>query len=62
MEDQSPRRRGTQFNRLPRRQRILDRLREGFAYDEVAGEEKLTERRIRQIVAEYLNEREALRA
>jgi hypothetical protein len=34
-----------------RTERILDRLREGWAYDEVAREEGLTERRARQIVA-----------
>jgi len=38
----------------------LERLREGFGYDEIAREEKLTERRVRQIVTETLEGREAL--
>ena len=53
-------RRRTQFSRSERRTRILERLRQGFGYDEVAREERLTERRVRQIVKEYLDEREAL--
>jgi predicted transcriptional regulator len=41
---------------------IPDRLREGWAYDEVAREEGLTERRIRQIVAARFARPLALRA
>ena len=59
-EEQSRKRRTTTFTRSARKKRILDRLREGFGYDEIAGQEKLTERRVRQIVAEALGGREAL--
>ena len=38
----------------------MERLREGFGYDEIAREEKLTERRVRQIVTETPEGREAL--
>ena len=60
MDEQKPRRRQTQFTRVARTKRILERLREGWAYDEVAREEGLTERRVRQIVAEYLKDRDAV--
>jgi hypothetical protein len=53
-------RRHTQFSRLARTKRILEQLREGWAYDDVAREEGLTKRRVRQIVAQFLKEREAL--
>ncbi len=58
-ERRQPKRR-TQFGRAARAKRILERLREGWAYDEVAREEGLTERRVRQIVAEYLEDRDAV--
>jgi hypothetical protein len=60
MDKEKPRKRHTQFSRSARTKRILERLREGWAYDEVAREEGLTARRVRQIVTEFLQEREAL--
>ena len=60
MDEQRQPKRHTQFSRATRGKRILDRLREGWAYDEVAREEGLTERRVRQIVAEYLKDRDAV--
>ncbi len=43
--------------RVLRRGRILARLREGWAYDDIAREEELTAERVRQIVREALAER-----
>ena len=43
--------------RVLRRGRILARLREGWAYDDIAREEELTTERVRQIVREALAER-----
>ena len=60
MDDERPRRRQTRFSRAARTKRILERLREGWAYDEVAGEVGLKERRVRQIVTQFLKEREAV--
>jgi len=40
-----------------RRGRIFARLREGYAYDEIAREEQLTPERVRQIVREALARR-----
>jgi len=40
-----------------RRRRIFARLREGWAYDEIAREEGVTSERIRQIVSEVLQKR-----
>ena len=61
MDEERPRkRRTTNFIRSARTKRILERLREGFGYGEIAGQEKLTERRDRQIVTEALESREAL--
>ena len=60
MDEERPRRRQTRFSRAARTKRILERLREGWAYDEVAGEIGLKERRVRQIVTEFLKEREAV--
>jgi hypothetical protein len=60
MDEERPRKRHTQFSRAARTQRILEQLREGWAYDDIAREEGLTERRVRQIVAEFLKTREAL--
>jgi hypothetical protein len=54
-----PKRRTTAFIRTERRRRIFDRLSQGWAYDDIAREEKLTLRRVRQIVAEDLNSRGA---
>lgn len=41
-----------------RRKRIFARMREGWGYDEIARDERLTARRVRQIVAEVLRRRE----
>jgi hypothetical protein len=61
MDEKRPRKRGTtKFIRAASTKRILERLREGFVYDEIAGQEKLTERRVRQIAAEGRQGREAL--
>ena len=60
MDEERPRRRQTRFSRAARTKRILERLREGWTYDEVAGEVGLKERRVRQIVTEFLKEREAV--
>jgi hypothetical protein len=49
----------TQISRSQRSRRILERLAQGGAYGEIAREEGLTERRVRQIVAERLKRRAA---
>jgi hypothetical protein len=38
-------------------ERIFARLREGWAYDEIPGEERVSAERVRQIVAEVLGKR-----
>ena len=58
MDEQTPRKRRTQFTKAARTLRILERLRAGWAYDEIGREEKITDRRVRQIVAEHLKRRE----
>ena len=45
------------LGKAARRKRIFERLREGWAYDEIAGAERLSAERIRQIVAEVLDKR-----
>ena len=50
-------RRLTAHARVLRRARIFARLREGWAYDEIARDEGLTAERIRQIVREALEKR-----
>ena len=60
MDEERPRQRQTRFSQAGRTKRILERLRQGWAYDEVAGEVGLKERRVRQIVTEFLEEREAV--
>ena len=61
MDEEKPRKRlPTAFSRSARNKRIMERLREGFNYHEIAREEKLTERRVRQIVNEAMEGREAL--
>ena len=52
-----PGRRLNVLGKAERRKRIFARLREGWAYDEIAGEERLSAERIRQIVAEVLDKR-----
>ena len=51
---QAPKRRLNALARVMRRGRIFARLREGWAYDEIAREERLTAERVRQIVREAL--------
>ena len=61
MEQESapaPKKRLTAVGKAARRKRIFARLNEGFAYDEIAREERLTARRVRQIVTEVLDRRE----
>jgi hypothetical protein len=53
----APKRRLNAYGRLVRRGRIFSRLREGWAYDEIARAEGLTAERIRQIVSEVLEKR-----
>jgi hypothetical protein len=54
----SPRKRGLNaYGRTMRQGRIFARMREGWAYDEIAREEGLTAERIRQIVSELLQKR-----
>src|SRR5260370_39403697 len=43
--------------RVLRQERIFTRLREGWAYGDIAQQERLTSRRIRQIVSESLQRR-----
>jgi hypothetical protein len=52
-----PRRRLNVLTKVERRQRIFAKLREGWAYDEIAREERVSAERIRQIVSEVLNKR-----
>jgi hypothetical protein len=53
----APKRRLNAYGRLVRRGRIFTRLREGWAYDEIARAEGLSAERIRQIVSEVLEKR-----
>jgi hypothetical protein len=46
------------FGKKARQKRIFARLREGWAYDEIAREERLTAARVRQIVSEVLQRRQ----
>jgi len=55
--DHGPRKRLNAYGRMMRRGRIFARMREGWAYDEIAREEGLTAERIRQIVSEVLQKR-----
>jgi hypothetical protein len=58
MEQKSePRRRLTVFGREARTKRIFARMREGWAYDEIAREERLSPQRVRQIVSGVLDKR-----
>jgi hypothetical protein len=54
-----PRRRLNVLTKAERRKRIFARLREGWAYDEIAREERVSAERIRQIVSEVLIDRGA---
>jgi DNA-directed RNA polymerase sigma subunit (sigma70/sigma32) len=51
------RRRLNILTKAERRRRIFARLREGWAYDEIAREERVSPERIRQIVSEVLAKR-----
>ena len=53
----TPERRLNVLGKAARRKRIFARLREGWAYDEIAGEERVSAERIRQIVSEILDKR-----
>jgi hypothetical protein len=53
----TPGRRLNVLGKAARRKRIFARLREGWAYDEIAGEERVSAERIRQIVSEVLDKR-----
>ena len=53
-----PKKRLTAIGKAARCKRIFARLNEGFAYDEIAREERLTARRVRQIVTDVLDRRE----
>jgi hypothetical protein len=53
----TPGRRLNVLGKAARRKRIFARLREGWAYDEIAREERVSAERIRQIVAEVLGKR-----
>ncbi|HEY1782356.1 MAG TPA: hypothetical protein VGG79_18345 [Roseiarcus sp.] len=52
-----PRPRLNILGRVARRRRIFARLREGWAYDEIGREERVSAERIRQIVSEVLGKR-----
>ncbi len=54
---QKPRRRLNILTRTARTKRIFARLREGWAYDEIAKEERLSAERVRQIVSQVLENR-----
>ena len=56
-QTRKPRRRLNIFARTVRTRRIFQRLREGWAYDDIAKEEHLSAERIRQIVAQVLEHR-----
>ncbi len=59
VDDRAPAlaRRLTAHGRVLRRGRIFARLREGWAYDEIASQERLTAERVRQIVRQTLDRR-----
>ncbi len=59
VDDRAPAlaRRLTAHARVLRRGRIFARLREGWAYDEIAAHERLTAERVRQIVRKALEKR-----
>jgi len=56
-QTQEPRRRLNVLTKAERRKRIFARLREGWAYEEIAREERVSAGRIRQIVQEVLGKR-----
>src|ERR1700723_503340 len=56
-QTQTPGRQLNVLGKAARRKRIFARLREGWAYDEIAREERVSAERIRQIVSEVLGKR-----
>jgi hypothetical protein len=56
-QTRTPGRRLNVLGKAARRKRIFARLREGWAYEEIASEELISAERIRQIVAEILDKR-----
>ena len=60
--DERTRRHTTTFTRAARTRRMLDRLREGWGYRDVAREEGLSDRRVRQIVAGHVKRSEPVDA
>ncbi len=61
MDEEEPcKRQTTTFSRSARNKRIVERLREGSGYSEIVSEQKLSERRVRQIVKQALVGHEAL--
>ena len=56
-QNRKPRRRLNIVARTARTRRIFDRLREGWAYDDIAQSERLSAERIRQIVTQVLEQR-----
>jgi hypothetical protein len=56
-DTQAPRPRLNIVSRAARTKRIFARMREGWAYDEIARDEGLSAERVRQIVAEVLGKR-----
>ena len=59
MDAEKPLKRTTRFTCAVRAARILKKARDGVAYADVAREEKITVRRVQQIVAEAIKRREA---
>jgi hypothetical protein len=60
MDEHAPRKRTTRFTRAARTKRMLERLRAGDGYEDIARDEGLSESRVRKIVAEHLKRREAV--
>jgi len=56
-QTKKPRRRLNILARTARTKRIFQRLREGWAYDDIAKEERLSAERVRQIVGQVLENR-----
>jgi len=54
----APKRRLARDGKAARRKRIFARLREGWGYDEIAREERVPARRVRETVSEVLRRRE----
>ena len=59
-ETEQPRRRLHAVGRQARQERIFERIRRGLSCDEIALKEGLSVQHVRRIVAQALNEREAL--